>query len=87
MKVVCTNLGEQLDYFTNRENITIGKSYEVISKISGYDLLNSKDGGVIGDYVTIYDIFNDIGEKVSYNSKLFLTVEEWREKRLNDLNI
>ena len=87
MKVVCTNLGEKLDYFTNSENITIGKSYDVISQLSGYDILDSKEGGVIGDYVRIYDIFNDRGKKVSYNSLLFVTVEEWREKRLNDLNI
>ena len=37
--------------------------------------------------VILYSITNDEGKTVKYNSKLFMPIEEWREKRVKSLGI
>jgi hypothetical protein len=41
MKVVCTNLGENLGYETCIDHITVGKSYDVISQHDDYIIKSS----------------------------------------------
>jgi len=83
MKVVCTNLGENLGYETCIDDITVGKSYDVISQHGDYIIKSS----TITDYVTLYDIRNDDGNMIRYNKKLFLTIDDWRELKLKELGI
>jgi len=83
MKVVCVNLGENLGYETCIDQITFGKSYDVISQHGDYIIKSS----TITDYVTLYDIRNDEGNMIRYNKKLFLTIDDWRELKLKELGI
>jgi hypothetical protein len=83
MKVVCENLGENLGYETCIDDITVGKSYDVISQHGDYIIR----GSTITDYVTLYNLKNDKGNMIRYNKKLFLNLEDWREMRLNTIGI
>jgi hypothetical protein len=83
MKVVCENLGENLGYETCIDDITVGKSYDVISQHGDYIIR----GSTITDYVTLYNLKNDKGNIIRYNKKLFLNLEDWREMRLNTIGI
>ena len=76
MKVVCVNLGEHLNFETCTDFITIGKSYEVIYS----------DDAIAGHY-RLYTIKNDLGRIVVYNSSLFISIEEWRNKQLDAIGI
>jgi len=75
MKVVCIK-----DYLStglhapNRQELTYGKVYDVI---------NIRD--ILGE--DVYWIINDIGYKEYYTYSQFLSLEEWREKQLNELGI
>ena len=81
MKVVCENLGENLKYETCIDDITVGKSYDVISQHQDYIIRDS----LITDYVTLYNLRNDKGNIIRYNEKLFLNLEDWRELRINEI--
>lgn len=83
MKVVCANLGEDLGYKTYIKNITVGKLYDVISQHQDYIIRGSS----ITDYVTLYNIRNDEGDMIRYNKKLFVSLEDWREMRLDKIGI
>ena len=88
MIVVCTNLGEGLEYKTNTDGLTIGKSYDVIisNPISfemGFEMEPSP--GLKAHLVGFYYIKNDFGVNKKYNQTLFLKLEEWREKQLGKL--
>ena len=83
MKVVCANLGENLKYDTCIDDITVGKSYDVISKHKDFIIRDS----LITDYVTLYNLRNDKGDIILYNNKLFLNLEDWRELRLKEIDI
>jgi hypothetical protein len=83
VKVVCTNLGENLGYETCIDHITVGKSYDVILQHDDYIIKSS----TITDYVTLYDIRNDEGNIIRYNKKLFLTIDDWRELKLKELGL
>ena len=83
MKVVCTNLGENLGYETCIDHITVGKSYDVISQHGDFIIR----GSFITDYVTLYNLRNDKGDIILYNKNLFLNLEDWREMRLNTIGI
>jgi hypothetical protein len=83
MKVVCSNLGENLGYETCIDDITVGKSYDVISLHKDFIIRDS----LITDYVTLYNLRNDKGNIIRYNSKLFLNLEDWRELRLKEIDI
>lgn len=91
MKAVCTNLGESLDYGTNNENITVGKSYEVLYQESTYVIDSSyrfdSPHPPKSIFVTLYTITNDKGETIRYNSELFATVDEWRESQMEKIGI
>jgi len=78
MKVVCTNFGEDLEYAIDNSDLTIGKSYEVISS-SGIQ--------IIDNIVRLYYIKNDVGFTKKYNSRLFCSIEDWREIQLKKINI
>lgn len=88
MKVVCANLGENLGYETNIEDITIGKSYDVHYQQQGRDFTEYM---ILGndkiELVNLIGIKNDRGEILSYNKKLFVSLEEWREIQLQKLEI
>ncbi len=58
---------------TYTDDITPGKIYEVVFKSDFFPL--------------IYTLKNDVGIITQYNSKLFLTIEEWREKQLQKIGI
>lgn len=83
MKVVCENLGENLKYETCIDDITVGKSYDVISQHRDYVIKDS----IIVDYVTLYNLRNDKGNIIRYNKKLFLNLEDFRELRINEILI
>jgi len=86
MKVVCVNLGENLGYETCIDDITVGKSYDVISQHKDY-IIRGSTGSTITDYVTLYNLRNDKGNIIRYNNKLFLNLEDWRELRLKEIDI
>lgn len=81
MKVVCENLGENLGYETCIDDITVGKSYDVISQHKDFIIRDS----LITDYVTLYNLRNDKGDIILYNKNLFLNLEDWRELRINEI--
>ena len=81
MKVICANLGENLKYVTCIDDITVGKSYDVISQHKDFIIRDS----LITDYVTLYNLRNDKGNIIRYNEKLFLSLEDWRELRINEI--
>ena len=82
MKVVCENLGENLGYETCIDDITVGKSYDVISQHNDFII---RDSLITTDYVTLYNLKNDKGNIIRYNKKLFLNLEDWRELRINEI--
>ena len=85
MKVVCANLGENLCYKTNREDITVGKSYDVHYQQPGQYVIFDDHDKI--ELVNLIGIKNDIGEILPYNKKLFVSLEEWREIQLQKLEI
>lgn len=85
MKVVCENLGENLCYETNREDITVGKSYDVHYQQPGQYVIFDDNDKI--ELVNLIGIKNDRGEILSYNKKLFVSLEEWREIQLLKLEI
>ena len=87
MKVVCANLGEDLGYETYNEEITIGKSYKVISQHKEFNFPISNRGFGSDNVITLYTIINDEGKIVKYNKRLFMSIEEWRNKRINVLGL
>ena len=61
------------------EPLTIGKKYEVIRvgrSQSGFETYD--------DYITVY---NDNGNKYSYLAGRFITIQDWRESKLNELEL
>ena len=85
MKVVYENLGENLCYKTNREDITIGKSYDVHYQEQGQYMILGNNDKI--ELIHLIGIKNDRGEILSYNKKLFVSLEEWREIQLQKLEI
>ena len=74
---------KELRYITNVENITLYKPYSIIDIIEmGWLLIDGKT-----ENVTLYKIENDLGVVDSYNSKIFIKINEWREIQLNKLSI
>lgn len=85
MKLVCANLGENLGYETHIEDITIGKSYDVLYQKQGeYMILGDNDKIKL---IHLIGIKNDVGEILPYNKKLFVSLEEWREIQFEKLEI
>lgn len=85
MKVVCANLGEDLVYKTHIEDITVGKSYDIVYQQQGQYVLF--DDPYKMELIHLIGIKNDGGEILSYNQKLFVSLEEWREIQLQKLEI
>jgi hypothetical protein len=74
MKVVCINNGE-MDKATNDwVNLTIGKTYDVLG-----DNVSHSD--------SIFNIINDISNKGSYHSGRFITLDKYRNDKLEKLGI
>jgi hypothetical protein len=66
-KLVCVN-NKPIDGKSNKtQSLTIGKVYETYDDIV--------DGNVC--------VINDLGNEVNYHCGRFITLEEWRESRLN----
>ena len=85
MKVVCANLGENLCYKTNREDITVGKSYDVHYQQPGQYVIFDDHDKI--ELVNLIGIKNDRCEILTYNQKLFVSLEEWRDIQLQKLEI
>jgi len=66
-----------------RQSLTYGKGYKVETYIE-----NISDINKIADYqVKTISINNDKGIIGSYNANRFITICEWREKRLNMIGL
>ena len=85
MKVVCANLGENLGYETHIEDITIGKSYDIVYQQQGQYMILGDNDKI--ELIHLIGIKNDRGEILPYNKKLFVSLEEWREIQLLKLEI
>lgn len=85
MKVVCANLGENLCYKTHVEDITIGKSYDIVYQQQGQYMILGNNDKI--ELIHLIGIKNDCGEILSYNKKLFVSLEEWRDIQLQKLEI
>ena len=72
MKVICNN-NENLNGY-----LTLGKIYYV-------DYITQSPFHVCLSHPVDYQITNDVGNKSFYNQSRFITVEEHRERILNDL--
>lgn len=70
-KIVCINNKPIKRVNGKAQNLTIGKVYET------YDQLDLNLIGVC--------VINDIGNEVNYTSSRFITLEEWRECKLNKI--
>ena len=78
MKVVC------ISNTTKCLSLTLGKSYKVIDIIY-YDKHGwLADNGRVTDYFN-YMIVDDLGWEERHDSKNFLTVEEYRDRKLNEI--
>lgn len=71
MKVVCIDNTKDGVKVTN---LTRGKVYDSLT-----DIIDTSKYRII--------IVNDKGSKEWYNNELFISLEVWREKQLNDLGI
>lgn len=68
-KIVCINNKPIKRVNEKIQNLTIGKIYETYDR---------------PDYSSIV-VINDIGNEVLYSSSRFITLEEWRERKLNKI--
>ena len=55
------------------DDITIGKTYDVLYKTDFFP--------------SLYTLMNDVGIITRYNSRLFISIEEWRNKQLDLIGI
>lgn len=74
MKVVCINNGTMDGAMEESVNLTIGKAYNVL-------------GDRVSDTDSSFNIINDIGNKGSYYSGRFITIEESRNEKIEKLGI
>ena len=74
MKVVCINNGKMDGAMEESVNLTIGKAYNVL-------------GDRVSDNDSSFNIINDIGNKGSYYSGRFITIEESRNEKIEKLGI
>lgn len=68
-KIVCINNKPMKGVNEKTQNLTIGKVYETYDR---------------PDYSSVV-VINDIGNEVNYSSHRFITIEEWRERKLNEI--
>jgi len=69
-KVVCINNKPIKNKSPKTQNLTIGKVYET-----------SEDPEIYGDLLVV----NDVGESVNYFGGRFISLEKWREMKLNEI--
>ena len=78
MKVICKEdcelIGVEKHFYV--KNLTPGKMYE-ISTISENYFTNG--------FVILYEIINDLGEMICYHSELFMKLDEYRDKKIDDI--
>ena len=74
MKVVCVNNGEMDKASNEWVNLTIGKTYEAIG-----DNVSHNDW--------VFNLINDIGNRGSYHSGRFITLDKYRNDKLEKLGI
>ena len=93
MKVVCTNISKlELDGKTPTDlkniNLTIGKHYIVIDSIDYiFDWVQDDKLSQIDKTIQLYLIKDDLGLTLRHRGDQFITLEEWRNKRLKELGI
>ena len=63
----------------SKSPMTRGKKYEVIRVGRSQSGIETYD-----DYITVY---NDNGNKYSYLAGRFITIQDWRESKLNELEL
>lgn len=73
MKVVC------IDNSLNRWQKNSGIDEEELTMYKTYDIISEDVGGMT------YLIRNDIGKSYDYNKNRFITLEEWREMKLDKI--
>jgi hypothetical protein len=78
MKVIFVNT--DIGYDTSLDYLTLNKTYEVEDVETFFSL-------ELGQNVTLYNIITDNGKKLKKNAKVFITQEEIRNERLNELGI
>jgi hypothetical protein len=71
MKVVCINNGEIYGAMDSSVNLTVGKVYKAIGRISDTD--------------AVYVVMNDLGNRVSYYHGRFELINKTRERKLNEI--
>lgn len=81
MKAVFCNKGEDLEHETYTEGLTIGKAYEILAEQPRWTM--GKDHRARP--AMLYYIENDRGIKTKYNQSLFCSIEEWRDRRLEEI--
>ena len=81
MKMICIDdETDILQFGSGEKELTRGKEYEVLHKY--YEL----DGDMWQSPIQI-TVMNDRGRKGDYLISRFVTIEEWREMKLNELGI
>ena len=76
MKVIYT--GTDIGHDTCRDYLTLHKAYDVIEESSFYS-------PELGYTVTLYFIVCDSGKTCKRNSRLFVSLEEWRSRQIEKI--
>lgn len=80
MKMICIDdETDMLQFGSGEKELTRGKEYEVLHKY--YELVGEMRSPI---QITV---MNDRGRKCDYLLSRFVTIEEWREMKLNELGI
>ena len=74
MKVVCVNNSEMDGATYQVVSLTIGKVYEAL-------------GDEVSPSDSVFNVINDLGDRVSYYFGRFVTLEEVRHKKLEKLGL
>lgn len=70
----------------NRTDLTINKSYKIISK-QQYTTTNNFNSAIRTKKYNTFSIINNEGINASYRSERFITLQQWRQKQLKQLGI
>jgi hypothetical protein len=74
MKLVCVNNGEMDKASNEWVNLTIGKTYETLG-----DNVSHNDW--------VFNLINDVGKRGSYHHGRFITLDKYRNDKLEKLGI
>ena len=68
----------------NRIDLTINKSYKIISK-QQYTTTNNFNSGIRTKKYNTFSIINNEGINATYRAERFITLQKWREQQLNKI--